>query len=105
VRTDCVISRQDFEASVRKAKRERMGYLASFSMDEYRAQCEWAIYINDCPRFGFLTEQDAEEYLVSWREQGEPPVPATATIQRWRATTAGQTGGCAMVTEHDSEMQ
>jgi hypothetical protein len=85
MKTDCVISRQDFEVSVRKVKRERVEYLASLSMGEYRAQCEWAIYINDYPRFGFLTEQDAEEYLVAWREQGEPPIPVTAAIQRWRA--------------------
>ena len=85
MKTDCVISRQDFEVSVRKAKRERVEYLASLSMGEYRTQCEWAIYINDCPRFGFLTEQDAEEYLVAWREQGEGQIPVTAAIQRWRA--------------------
>jgi hypothetical protein len=94
MRTDYVISRQDFEVSVRKVKRERMEYLASLSMGEYRARCEWAICINDCPRFGFLTEQDAEEYLADWREQGEPPVPASTTIQcRWRGSADQFEGG------------
>jgi hypothetical protein len=94
MKTDCVISRQDFEVSVRKAKRERLEYITSLSASEYRVRCEWAICINDCPRFGFLTEQDAEEYLADWRAQGEPPVPANVTIQRrWRGSADQIEGG------------
>jgi hypothetical protein len=79
--TDSVISREDFDASVRQAERERHAYIASLTLGEYRARCEWAIYIDDDPRFAFITEQDAREYLVLWREDGVVPVPASVAIK------------------------